>query len=259
MSNESLIEVVREGSVAIIHLNRPKALNALCDALIKEIIAALSVLQADDDIGAIVLTGNGKAFAAGADIKEMRDQTMVDAYMTNFLQPLTIGINAVRKPIIAAVNGYALGGGCELAMLCDIIYAGEDAVFGQPEIKVGTIPGAGGTQRLIRAVGKSKAMHIILTGGTISAVEAERAGLVTSVHPVGETLQYAVKQATIMASYSRPMIYMAKECINASQELSLTEGLHLERRLYHATFGTEDLKEGMGAFIEKRQASFKNK
>ncbi|KAG8875678.1 putative enoyl-CoA hydratase, mitochondrial [Tulasnella sp. 331] len=259
MSDDSLILVAREYGVGVIRLNRPKALNALCDALINEFVAALCVFQADDDVGAIVITGSEKAFAAGADIKEMRNQNMIDAYMTDFLQSISTGVKVVRKPIIAAVNGYALGGGCELAMMCDIIYAGENAVFGQPEIKVGTIPGAGGTQRLIRAVGKAKAMHMILTGETISAGEAEKAGLVASVHAVAETLPYAIKQAAIMAKYSRPIIYMAKECINAADELSLADGLHLEKRLYHATFGTEDVKEGMGAFIEKRQAVFQNK
>jgi len=258
MSNESLILVARDHGVGIVQLNRPKALNALSQALIDELISALKTFQEDDAIGAIVLTGSEKVFAAGADIKQLKDMTMIKAYMANFLQDVGDGIAAVRKPLIAAVNGYCLGGGCELAMMCDIIYAGENAVFGQPEIKIGTIPGAGGTQRLIRAIGKAKAMHMVLTGETISAGEAEKAGLVASVHPVGETLQYAITQGNIMASYSRPMVYMAKESVKASQELSLADGLHLERRLYHATFGTEDLKEGMSAFVEKRTPVFKN-
>ncbi|KAG8851813.1 hypothetical protein FRB96_009088 [Tulasnella sp. 330] len=272
MSDDSLILVAREYGVGVIRLNRPKALNALCDALINEFVAALCVFQADDDVGAIVITGSEKAFAAGADIKEMRNQNMIDAYMTDFLQSISTGVKVVRKPIIAAVNGYAVSPQKKNSHTCNeeifsIIFRnkticvnpGENAVFGQPEIKVGTIPGAGGTQRLIRAVGKAKAMHMILTGETISAGEAEKAGLVASVHAVAETLPYAIKQAAIMAKYSRPIIYMAKECINAADELSLADGLHLEKRLYHATFGTEDVKEGMGAFIEKRQAVFQNK
>jgi len=215
-------------------------------------------LQGDDCVGAIVVTGNEKVFSAGADIKELKGLTMITAYMGNFLQSIADGIAAVRKPVIAAVNGYALGGGCELAMMCDVIHAGENALFGQPEVKIGTIPGAGGTQRLIRAVGKAKAMHMVLTGEPMSAAEAEKAGLVASVHAVEKTLQYAIKQAEIMARYSRPIVYMAKESVNRSQELSLAEGLHFERRLYHSTFGTEDVKEGMAAFIEKRSPVFKN-
>jgi len=255
---EHLILICREASVGVIQLNRPKALNALSDTLIKDLLGAFREFQEDDAIGAIVITGSEKVFAAGADIKELMNLTHMTAYMGNFLQSVADGIAAIRKPVIAAVNGYALGGGCELAMMCDVIYAGENAMFGQPEIKIGTIPGAGGTQRLIRAIGKAKAMHMVLTGEAMSAVEAEKAGLVASVHPVGKTVGYAVEQAHIMANYSRPILYMAKESVNRSQELSLAEGLHLERRLYHATFGSADVKEGMAAFIEKRTPSFKN-
>ncbi|KAJ3210562.1 putative enoyl-CoA hydratase, mitochondrial [Dinochytrium kinnereticum] len=247
----------KRGKVGLVTLNRPKALNALSSPLMKDLNDALREFDADETVGAIVLTGSEKAFAAGADIKEMSTLTFVGNYKNNFIGDWT-GINDIRKPIIAAVNGFALGGGCEVAMMCDIIYAGDKAKFGQPEIKLGTIPGAGGTQRLTKAVGKSKAMELVLTGGMIDAVEAEKSGLVAKIFPADKLVDEAVKSAQTIASYSQPIVIMAKEAVNKSFELSLSEGLHLERRLFHSSFATHDQKEGMSAFAEKRAPNFKD-
>ncbi|KAF8609149.1 enoyl-CoA hydratase/isomerase [Ceratobasidium sp. AG-I] len=258
MSTTDLILVAKSLGVGIIKLNRPKALNALSAQLIEQLLGAVNAFEEDQDVGAIVITGSEKVFAAGADIKELEKLTFVDAYMGNFLQSLADGITAARKPVIAAVNGYALGGGCELAMMCDIIYAGTNAVFGQPEIKIGTIPGAGGTQRLIRAIGKAKAMHMVLTGESMSADEAEQAGLVAKIVPPEKTLDFAVAAGSAMATMSRPVLLMAKESVNRAEDLSLSEGLRFERRLYHASFSTGDSKEGMRAFIQKRKPEFQH-
>ncbi|OMJ15585.1 Enoyl-CoA hydratase, mitochondrial [Smittium culicis] len=245
--------------VGIIRLNRPKALNALCNDLFTELNESLKDLDSNDQIGAIVLTGSDRAFAAGADIKEMQNKNMVESYTRELLGHWTEQILRLKKPLIAAVNGYALGGGCELAMMCDIIYAGEKAVFGQPEINLGTIPGAGGTQRLVRAVGKSKAMEMILTGTVnLSAQEACSAGLVSSVYPVDKVLEKAIETAKIISSKGLPSVMMAKEAVNTSFELPLSSGLQFERRLFQATFGTKDQKEGMSAFAEKRKPKFTN-
>uniref|UniRef100_A0A8C5RQK2 Enoyl-CoA hydratase, mitochondrial n=1 Tax=Laticauda laticaudata TaxID=8630 RepID=A0A8C5RQK2_LATLA len=243
--------------VAVIQLNRPKVLNALCDGLMKELGEALDALEQDPGVGAIVLTGSEKAFAAGADIKEMQHRTFQECYAGNFLAHWN-RLASVRKPVIAAVNGYALGGGCELAMMCDIVYAGEKAQFGQPEILLGTIPGAGGTQRLTRAVGKSLAMEMVLTGERISAQEAKLAGLVSKVCPVEKLLDEAIGCGEKIARHSKLVVAMAKEAVNAAFELTLAEGNRLEKRLFHATFATEDRKEGMNAFVEKREAKFKD-
>ncbi|RUS20052.1 ClpP/crotonase-like domain-containing protein [Endogone sp. FLAS-F59071] len=246
------------GKVGVVTLNRPKALNALSSDLFYELNDALGKYDEDDGIGAIVLTGSEKAFAAGADIKEMKDENAINCYKKNFLGHWT-NITLIRKPIIAAVNGFALGGGCELAMMCDIIYAGDKATFGQPEIKLGTIPGAGGTQRLVKAVGKSKAMEICLTGSVnLNAEEAEKLGLVSKIVPADQLVAEAIKTAEKIAEMSQPMVQMIKEAINQSYELSLSSGLRFERRLFQSTFGTHDQREGMTAFVEKRKASFTN-
>ncbi|KAL8604864.1 hypothetical protein ACOMHN_028492 [Nucella lapillus] len=243
-------------NVAVIQLNRPKALNALCGALIADLFVALKELQDDKDIGCIVLTGSEKAFAAGADIKEMQQmKSFSETYNSNFLADWDV-VSKCRKPIIAAVNGYALGGGCELAMMCDIIYAGDKAQFAQPEITLGTIPGAGGTQRLVRAIGKSKAMEMILTGDRMSALDAEKAGLASKVVPAAQLVEEAVKTAEKIAGFSKLTAALCKEAVNASQELSLSEGIHFERRFFHATFSTNDRMEGMTAFVEKRKPNF---
>eukprot|EP00408_Alexandrium_pacificum_P022877 CAMPEP_0171186784 /NCGR_PEP_ID=MMETSP0790-20130122/16989_1 /TAXON_ID=2925 /ORGANISM="Alexandrium catenella, Strain OF101" /LENGTH=296 /DNA_ID=CAMNT_0011651835 /DNA_START=67 /DNA_END=957 /DNA_ORIENTATION=- len=248
----------RDSAIAVLTLNRPKALNALSDGLMLQLIEKLKEVDADESVRAVVVTGTGKAFAAGADIKEMNTrQCFADTRRGNMLAHWS-GVSAIRKPIIAAVNGFALGGGCELAMSCDIIIASEDAKFGQPEIKLGTIPGVGGTQRLIRAIGKSKAMQLILTGDMLSAAEAEKAGLVSKVVPAGGALEEAVKVAEKIASYSLPVSVLAKECVNAAAETSLAEGLRLERGLFHATWGLEDRREGFQAFMEKRQAAWRH-
>jgi len=249
------IKTERKDNVALVTLNRPKALNALCDELINELVDALQKFDKDDSVGAIVLTGNDKAFAAGADIKEMSTKTFAEVYSQNMFSN-TDAIPKIRKPIIAAVNGYALGGGCELAMMCDFIIAGDKAQFGQPEIKLGTIPGIGGTQRLTRAIGKAKAMELTLTGNFISAQEAEKAGLVSRVVPAEELVQNALDTAKKIASYSRPIVAMAKESVNQAFETSLAEGLHFERRVFHSTFATHDQKEGMRAFLVKEQPKF---
>nr|KAG5694591.1 hypothetical protein BaRGS_015004 [Batillaria attramentaria] len=225
-------------NVGLIKLNRPKAMNALCDALMTELTVALNELEQDKTVGCVILTGSERAFAAGADIKEMQQmQTFAETYNANFLTHWDV-VSKCRKPIIAVVNGYALGGGCELAMMCDIIYAGEKAQFGQPEITLGTIPGAGGTQRLIRAVGKSKAMEMVLTGDRMSAQEAEKAGLVSKVFPVDQVVDEAVKTAEKIAGFSKIIVAMCKEAVNRSQEVSLAEGLLFEKRFFHGTFGT---------------------
>ncbi|TPX66175.1 hypothetical protein SpCBS45565_g04663 [Spizellomyces sp. 'palustris'] len=257
-TNYEFILTETKGRVGIVTLNRRKALNALSTPLMTELNAALRVFDKDENIGAMVVTGSEKAFAAGADIKEMSTLNFVDNFKNNFIEDWT-GVTKIRKPIIAAVNGFALGGGCELAMMCDIIYAGEGATFGQPEIKLGIIPGAGGTQRLTQAVGKAKAMHLALTGDFISAAEAEKAGLVAKIYPADQLVAEAIKNAQKIASYSLPSVLMAKELVNKSFELPLSEGLHLERRLFHSLFATEDQKEGMNAFAEKRAPNFKHK
>eukprot|EP01132_Coremiostelium_polycephalum_P005378 gene5378-6711_t len=249
--------VEKRGRVGIITLNKPKSLNALSDDLVHDINAALRDYQEDSEVGAIILAGAEKAFAAGADIKEMEKVTMPEAINRNLLAHWH-DLTNIRKPIIAAVNGYALGGGCELAMMCDIIIAGEKAVFGQPEIRIGTIPGCGGTQRLIRAVGKSKAMEIILTGNTITAAEAERMGLISRVVPISEVLNEAIKTADRIASFSLYAVQLAKEAVNSAYEMTLQEGINYERRLFHTTFGTHDQKEGMNAFVEKRNPTWKH-
>lgn len=257
--NESLVKTEVQGRVAILTLNRPKALNALNDAVISELYAALKQFDNDADIGAMVLTGNEKAFAAGADIAAMQGLTYMDVYKGDFLGGDWQALKSIRKPVIAAVAGYALGGGCELAMLCDIIIAADNARFGQPEIKLGVIPGYGGTQRLPRAIGKAKAMDLALTGRMMDAEEAERSGLVSRVVPADKLLEEAIEAATIIASMSLPSVLMAKECINTAYEASLEDGLLFERRNFHALFSTEDQKEGMSAFLEKRKAAFKHR
>jgi len=243
------------GSVGFIQLNRPKALNALCDALMNDVNSALNNFASDCEVGCIVITGSEKAFAAGADIKEMQNKTLVDCISGDFLSHWT-AVADNRKPIIAAVNGYALGGGCELAMMCDIIYAGETAQFGQPEILLGTIPGAGGTQRLTRAVGKSLAMEMVLSGTSINAQTALQAGLVSKICSKETLVDEAVKTAEKIAKNSKLIVGIAKEAVNTAYETTLAEGNHFEKKLFHATFGTKDRKEGMDAFVEKRKANF---
>jgi len=258
MAYENIIVETR-GPVGLITLNRPKALNALCAALIRELGQALDAFEADDEIGAIVLTGSEKAFAAGADIKEMASKTYMDAYLEDFITKGWEKVTTCRKPVIAAVAGYALGGGCEMAMMCDFILAADTAKFGQPEITIGTMPGAGGTQRLTRFVGKSKAMEMCLTGRMMDAAEAERSGLVSRIVPAADLVDEAVKVADRIANMSRPMVMMVKESVNRSYETTLAEGIRFERRVFHSTFATEDQKEGMAAFAEKRQPNFKNR
>ena len=250
--------VERRGAVGIVTLNRPQALNALNAALISELASALDDLETDAGIGAIVLTGSEKAFAAGADVKEMVTKSYPEIYVEDFITSGWERVAQCRKPVVAAVAGFALGGGCEIAMMCDIIIAADNARFGQPEITLGTIPGVGGTQRLARFVGKAKAMDLCLTGRMMDATEAERAGLVSRVVPATELLAEAVKVAERVASMSRPIAMMVKESINRAWETTLTEGVRFERRLFHATFATEDRKEGMTAFIEKRKPTFRD-
>jgi enoyl-CoA hydratase len=258
MPYENII-VETHAKVGLITLNRPKALNALNDALVDEIGAAVDAFEADDGIGAIVVTGSDKAFAAGADIQMMKSFTYMDAYQSNYITRNWERIRTCRKPVIAAVAGYALGGGCELAMMCDFIIAADNAQFGQPEIKLGTLPGAGGTQRLPRAVGKAKAMDMCLTARMMSAEEAERAGLVARIVPLDKLLDESLAAARTIASYSLPVVMMIKESVNRAFESSLAEGLLFERRSFHAAFATEDQKEGMAAFAEKRKANFTNR
>jgi enoyl-CoA hydratase len=258
MNPETLIVETR-GRVGLIRLNRPQALNALSVKLIEELEAALDAFEADDAIGAIVLTGSEKAFAAGADLKQIKDKSFIEAYLSDFITAGWERTAQCRKPVIAAVAGFALGGGCELALMCDFIIAAENAVFGQPEIMIGTIPGAGGTQRLARCIGKSKAMDMVLTGRRMDAAEAERSGLVSRVVKLEELVDEAVETAEKIASFSRPLVLMGKESVNRAFETSLAEGIRFERRLFHATFATEDQKEGMAAFAEKRPPKFRNR
>lgn len=254
-----LVNIEVRGRVGLLTLNRPKALNALNNELIDELAQALRDFDSDDNIGAIVLTGSEKAFAAGADIGAMQGWTYMDVYKQDYLGGNWESIKRIRKPIIAAVAGYALGGGCELAMICDFIIAADNARFGQPEIKLGVIPGYGGTQRLPRAISKAKAMDMILTSRMMDAAEAERAGLVSRVVPAERLLDEAMDAATIIASMSLPSAIMAKECVNMAYEGSLNDTLMFERRNFHALFATEDQKEGMAAFVEKRKPEFKHK
>ncbi|NP_001229581.1 enoyl CoA hydratase, short chain, 1, mitochondrial [Strongylocentrotus purpuratus] len=244
-------------NVGLIKLNRPKALNALKDDLMNELALALDVFEADKNVGAIVVTGSEKAFAAGADIKEMSGLTFQETLGANFLESWS-RLSKSKKPTIAAVNGFALGGGCEVAMMCDIIYAGEKASFGQPEILLGLIPGAGGTQRLPRAVGKSLAMEMVLSGDRITAQQALQAGLVSKIYPVEELLEKAIALGEKISKNSKLINSLCKEAVNTSYELTLNEGMHFEKRLFHACFGTEDAREGMGAFVGKRAADFKD-
>jgi enoyl-CoA hydratase len=252
------ILVAIHGSVALIRLNRPKVLNALNSALIAELNIALDLLEKDPGIGALVVTGSDKAFAAGADIKELQALTYMDAYLSDTIASWE-RLSHFRKPAIAAVAGFALGGGCELAMMCDIILAAENAKFGQPEIKLGILPGAGGTQRLTRLVGKSKAMEMCLTGRMMDAQEAERAGLVSRVVPAETLLDEAMRVAGVIASMSLPIAMQIKDCVNTAQASTLAEGVKFERRNFHAAFATQDQKEGMAAFVEKRPPHFKNR
>lgn len=247
----------QKGGVGLITLNRPKALNALCNGLLDDLIHAARVFDETDSVGAIVITGSEKAFAAGADIKEMSVRTFPDTYYKNMFRNWT-DITKIVKPTIAAVSGYALGGGCELAMMCDIMIASESAKFGQPEITLGVIPGCGGTQRLIRAIGKSKAMEMVLTGNMINAEQAERDGLVCRVVPNDELMKAALEMGEKIASFSRPSVAMAKETVNASYEMTLEEGVRFERRMFQSMFAFEDQKEGMSAFVEKRKPSWKH-
>jgi enoyl-CoA hydratase len=258
MAYENIL-VETKGAVGIVTLNRPKALNALCAALIAELGQALDAFEADDAIGCVIVTGSEKAFAAGADIKEMAPQSYMSVYLSDFITNGWERITTCRKPILAAVAGFALGGGCEVAMMCDTIIAADTAKFGQPEITLGIIPGAGGTQRLTRFAGKAKAMDMILTGRMMDAAEAERSGLVSRVVPADKLLSEALAMAEKIASMSRPSAMMAKESINRAYETSLNEGVRFERRLFHSLFATEDQKEGMAAFIEKRKPAFKNR
>ena len=252
------ITAEKKGKVGVVTLYRPKALNALSSPLIRELAKALDDFEADTEIGCIVITGSEKAFAAGADIKEMQPKTYMDVYKEDFITVDWGRVAECRKPVIAAVAGYALGGGCEVAMMCDFIIAADNAKFGQPEITIGTIPGSGGTQRLTRFVGKSKAMEMCLTGRMMDAEEAERAGLVSRIVPLADLMDDVMKTAETIANLSLPSVLMAKESVNRAYETTLEEGVRFERRLFHSTFSTEDQKEGMAAFIEKRRPSFKH-
>ncbi|MDR5732872.1 enoyl-CoA hydratase [Caballeronia sp. LZ025] len=258
MTYENVLVETR-GRVGLITLNRPKALNALNDALMDELGSALKAFDADENIGAIVLTGSEKAFAAGADIGMMAGYSYMDVYKNDYITRNWETIRSIRKPVIAAVAGFALGGGCELAMMCDIVIAADTAKFGQPEIKLGVIPGAGGTQRLPRAVSKAKAMDMCLTARMMDAAEAERAGLVSRIVAADRLLDEAVEAGTIIAGFSLPAVMMAKEAVNRAYETTLAEGVHFERRLFHSLFATEDQKEGMTAFVEKRKPLFKHR
>lgn len=253
------LEVTTEGHVGIIQLDRPEALNALCMELTQELTEALAKFEADDAIGCVVLTGSEKAFAAGADIKELLSNTYLDLYKRDVFAETWESVARFRKPIIAAVAGYALGGGCEIAMMCDFIIAGDNAKFGQPEINLGVMPGAGGTQRLTKAVGKAKAMDLCLTGRMMDANEAERAGLVSRVVPVDDLMSTAKEAAVKIASQSQPIAMMTKEAINTAFETTLEQGIRFERRLFQSMFTTEDQTEGMTAFSEKRAPHFKNR
>ncbi|RZL68617.1 MAG: enoyl-CoA hydratase [Variovorax sp.] len=256
---DAVVLMETRGAVAVITLNRPEALNALNTQLMDELTAILRRCEADDAIGCMVLTGTGRAFAAGADIKEMADKTYADALLEDFITRNWEESTRCRKPIIAAVNGLALGGGCELAMMCDFILCADTAKFGQPEVKVGVMPGAGGTQRLTRSIGKSKAMEMCLSGRFMLADEAERCGLVSRIIPAAELLDEAVRVAAQIAELSRPMIFMTKEAVNRSFETPLAEGVRFERKLAHTTFALEDHKEGAAAFAAKRKPVYKNR
>jgi len=256
MSFETIV-VETKGRVGIIRLNRPQALNALNKALIADLTQAIDAYDRDDAIGCMLLTGNEKAFAAGADIKEMADKTFIEAFVGDFCAGWDRAARA-RKPIVAAVSGFALGGGCELAMMCDFIIAADTAKFGQPEIKLGVIPGIGGTQRLTRAIGKAKAMDLVLTGRNMDAAEAERAGLVARVVPAASLMDEAMKAAETIANMSLPSVLAGKESVNVAFETPLAEGIRFERRIFHSLFATDDQKEGMKAFVEKRKPNWKN-
>ncbi len=258
MAFENIIAEVR-GRVGLITLNRPKAMNALNDALIDELCTALDGFEADDGIGCVVITGSERAFAAGADIAAMKDWGYMDVYKSNYISRNWDRIGRCRKPIIAAVAGFALGGGCELAMMCDFIIAADNAKFGQPEIKLGVLPGSGGTQRLPRAIGKAKAMDMCLTSRFMDAAEAERAGLVSRIVPADKLIDEALAAATTIAGFSAPVVMMTKESVNRAFESSLAEGLLFERRTFHAAFALDDQKEGMSAFVEKRKPDFTGK
>jgi len=258
MDYETLL-IERHGAVTLVRLNRPQALNALNSKLMDELSDAIGAFEADNEIRCVILTGSEKAFAAGADITEMAGLGFVEAYTQDFITRNWEQVTRARKPVIAAVSGFALGGGCELAMMCDLIIAADNAKFGQPEINLGVGPGAGGTQRLTRAVGKAKAMDLCLTGRMMDAAEAERSGLVARVVPLAELMPEALKCAQKIASASLASTMMIKESVNATYETTLSQGIHLERRLFHAMFATEDQKEGMAAFVEKRKPSFKDR
>jgi enoyl-CoA hydratase len=257
MAYETLLVETR-GKVGLVTLNRPQALNALNSALVRELNGVLDGFEADPGIGCVVITGSEKAFAAGADVKEMQLLSFPQTYLDDFITAWD-RVGARRKPLIAAVAGFALGGGCELAMMCDIIIAADTARFGQPEIKLGVMPGAGGTQRLTRVVGKAKAMELCLTGRMMNAEEAERSGLVARIVPAAELLNEAMKTAEIIAGLSLPIVMMTKESVNRAYETTLAEGIRFERRLFHAMFATADQKEGMAAFVEKRAPKFENR
>ena len=259
MNNFELILAETIGKVGLISLNRPKQLNALNDQLMSELGTALDAFEADDNIGCIVITGSEKAFAAGADIGAMASFSYMDAYRGDYITRNWERVKTCRKPVIAAVAGFALGGGCELAMMCDMIFAADTAQFGQPEIKLGILPGAGGTQRLPRAISKAKAMDMCLTARMMDAAEAERSGLVARVIPAADLLGETLAVAEKIASYSLPVAMMIKECVNRAYESGLNEGLLFERRVFHAAFALEDQKEGMAAFVEKRKPAFKNR
>ncbi len=258
MTEYDNIILERRGRVGLITLNRPEALNALNLGMLQDVVAAATALDRDPEIGAIVVTGSARAFAAGADIKEMATKSFVEMYLADWFAGWD-RFTAVRTPVVAAVAGHALGGGCELAMMCDFILAADTAKFGQPEIKLGVIPGIGGSQRLTRAVGKAKAMEMMLTGRTIGAVEAERAGLVSRIIPADDLLDEAMATAATIAGMSLPVAMMAKEVVNAAYETLLEGGIRFERRVFHSTFATADQKEGMNAFIEKRPPAFTNR
>lgn len=258
MAFENIL-VRTDGAIGIITLNRPEALNALNSALMDELTEAIDAYEADEAIRCMIITGSDKAFAAGADIKEMQAKTFAEAYKEDFITRNWERASKARKPIIAAVSGFALGGGCELAMMCDFILAADNAQFGQPEIKLGVIPGAGGSQRLTRLVGKSKAMEMCLTGRMMDAEEAERAGLVARIVPLSELMNEAMSTAAKIAKAPTPALMMAKEVINRAYETTLSEGLRFERRMFHALFATDDQKEGMAAFAEKRKPYFQDR
>ncbi len=258
MANYKNIIVELENNIGVITFNRPEALNALCEDLMIELTAALNEIEENKEIGCIIITGSKKAFAAGADVKEMQSKSYMDVYKNNFITSNWERILSCRLPIIAAVSGYALGGGCEIAMMCDLIIASDSAKFGQPEITIGTIPGAGGTQRLTRAIGKAKAMEMCLTGRMMDAEEAEKCGLIARIVSQDKLIHEAKETAQKIASMSKPAVMMVKEAVNQAFETSLHEGIKFERRLFHASFGTNDQKEGMAAFIEKRKPIWSN-